>query len=292
MPKPRQPLEKQITSWPQLRDVLEELANAGWAFRGQADTTWPLETSLTRYLKTFGGSSKDWPRRELHILHTFKRKAHLLLPEIPDDGETVEWLALMQHHGAPTRLLDFSWSPYVAAFFALERATADAAIWAICSGPKVPNYRGFYLSALLNKVMGLTSSDGLSPGLLDQARRERVPLALLGEPVRMNQRMITQSGTFLIPSTRIDVPVDTILPEPFVLKLTLHTSQLRRETMNSLYNMNINNGALFPGIDGFARSLAYELEYEWRVDPRAARRVLGRGRGKKRTSPGNGIIVK
>jgi hypothetical protein len=183
----------------------------------------------------------------------------------------------MQHHGAPTRLLDFSWSPYVAAFFALERATANAAIWAICSGPKVPNYRGFYLSALLNRLMGLPPSAGLSPDLQRQASRERVSLALLGEPVRMNQRMITQSGTFLIPSTRIDVPVDTILPEPFVLKLTLHTSRLRRETMNSLYNMNINNGALFPGIDGFARSLAYELEYEWRVDPQAAQRVMGRG---------------
>jgi FRG domain len=282
MPASRsKPLEKHVTSWNQLRGVLEELANAGWAFRGQADATWPLETSLTRYLKTFGGPQKNWLARERHILHTFKRKAHVLLPDIPAEGETLEWLALMQHHGAPTRLLDFSWSPYVAAFFALERATKDAIIWAICSGPKVPNFRGFYISAILNRLMGFEDSKTLAPKFREAADREHVPHAMLGEPVLMNQRMITQAGTFLIPSTRIDVPVDTILPGPFVLKLTLATSRLRRETMNSLYSMNINNGALFPGIDGFARSLAFELEYEWRVDPQAARRLTGRERRRR-----------
>src|SRR5262245_17600391 len=125
-------LERKISSWSELRNVLERLTNAGWAFRGQADATWPLESSLTRYLKAFGGPEERWLLREKHILHTFKRKAHLLVPRTPEEGETLEWLALMQHHGAPTRLLDFSWSPYVATFFALERATADAAIWAIC----------------------------------------------------------------------------------------------------------------------------------------------------------------
>lgn len=53
------------------------------------------------------------------------------MEHVPADADTFQWLALMQHHGAPTRLLDFTWSPFVSAFFALERATKDAAIWAI-----------------------------------------------------------------------------------------------------------------------------------------------------------------
>ena len=40
----------------------------------------------------------------------------------------------MQHHGAPTRLIDFTWSPYVAAFFALERTLADGVVWAMNPG--------------------------------------------------------------------------------------------------------------------------------------------------------------
>src|SRR5436190_21822744 len=98
--------EREVSSWKELRDVLEDLASAGWAFRGQADATWPLESSLTRYLSTFGGSPDKWVARERKILKTFERKAHLLLSRTPAPLETLEWLALMQHDGAPTRLLD------------------------------------------------------------------------------------------------------------------------------------------------------------------------------------------
>jgi hypothetical protein len=268
--------EREVSSWHELRDVLEELASAGWAFRGQADATWPLASSLTRYLQTFGGPPSDWLYREKKILHTFKRKAHLLLSRTPEDGETLEWLALMQHHGAPTRLLDFTWSPYVAAFFALERATADAAIWAIASGSEVPNYRGFYISALLNRVLELEHARTLYAHFRRAADAEEMPAVLMGEPVLMNQRMTTQAGTFIIPTTRLDVPLESAVPPSSVFKVRLVTKSLRKPTMDRLYNMNINNATLFPGVDGLARSLAFELEFEWSVDSEAARRLKRR----------------
>jgi len=262
-----------VSSWNELRDVLEQLARAGWAFRGQAEAKWPLESSITRYLKNFAGPPDIWILKETKILHTFKRKAHLLLPRTPDDGETLEWLALMQHHGAPTRLIDFTWSPYVAAFFALERATSDAAIWAICSGPQIPNYRGFYMSALLNRALGLEHAKTLSEEFKAKADAEEIPPVLMGEPVLMNQRMTTQAGTFIIPTMRLDVSLESLVPTRNLFKITLVTKKLRKQTMERLYNMNINNATLFPGIDGLARSLAYELEFEWRVDPEAVRRL-------------------
>jgi len=282
--------EKTVSSWKELRDVLEDLANAGWAFRGQADASWPLESSLTRYLKIFCGDANDWRARESKILRTFKRKAHLLLSRTPEADETLEWLALMQHHGAPTRLLDFTWSPYVAAFFALERATVDAAIWAISSGPAVPNYRGFHISKILNKILGLDRQEAItrkhpykfeSPQISKTASRretevKNIPPAVMGEPVLMNQRMTTQAGTFVIPTIRVDAPVESIVPKESVFKLRLETKSLRRQTMDRLYNMNINNATLFPGIDGLARSLAFELEFEWTVDIQVARRLTQR----------------
>jgi hypothetical protein len=202
-----------------------------------------------------------------------------MLARTPAEDETLEWLALMQHHGAPTRLLDFTWSPYVAAFFALERATADAAIWAGSSGPEVPNYRGFYISALLDRVLELPHPRTLDAEIQWQADREVIPAALISEPVLMNQRMTSQAGTFVIPTSRIDVPVESLIPPASAFKLKLIGRSLRKQTMERLYNMNISNATLFPGVDGLARSLAFELEFQWTVDTEAVRRITGRESG-------------
>ena len=61
----------------------------------------------------------------------FQRRAHHYLNDVPPLGECIEWLALIQHYSGPTRLLDFTHSPYVAAFFAMEKAEHDAVVWAI-----------------------------------------------------------------------------------------------------------------------------------------------------------------
>lgn len=275
-----------VSSWKELRDVLEDLASAGWAFRGQANATWPLESSLNRYLTTFGGAPRKWLAREIKVIRTFKRKAHLLLSRTPEPHETLEWLALMQHHGAPTRLLDFTWSPYVAAFFALEHATKDAAIWAISSGRSVPNYRGFHISQILNRIFEFDRQEAITrmrprkfeePGSReDLTTAARIPAAVMGEPVLMNQRITTQAGTFVIPTIRVDAPLESVVPASSIFKVRLVTNELRRQAMDRLYNMNINNATLFPGIDGLARSLAFELEFEWTVDPQAARRLTRR----------------
>ena len=56
---------------------------------------------------------------EIRLSREFRRAYHDYATHIPSQGSVIEWLALMQHHGAPTRLLDFSYSVYVAAYFPL-----------------------------------------------------------------------------------------------------------------------------------------------------------------------------
>jgi hypothetical protein len=128
----------------------------------------------------------------------------------------------------------------------------------------------------LNRTMELKDSTTLGSEIRQAAAAEKIPPCMIGEPVLMNQRMITQAGTFLVPSMRIDASIESLLPGASIFKLILLTKSLRKDTMNRLYSMNINNAALFPGIDGLARSLAFELEYKWQVDPQAASRLTRR----------------
>ena len=127
------PVYKQyrMESWDAFLKIITGSPYSNWAFRGHRKEAWPLASALSRYFRNFHIDRRAWPQQEGRILRVFKRKAHQFLAQPPDPDDDFQWLALMQHHGAPTRLLDFTWSPYVAAFFALERATGDAAVWAL-----------------------------------------------------------------------------------------------------------------------------------------------------------------
>lgn len=254
-----------LTTWEGFRTTVSGPKYKSWAFRGQSNATWPLFSSLSRYLKTFGVHEKVWPQQEVRILRIFKRKAHLLLQRLPPLDDAFEWLALMQHHGAPTRLLDFSWSPFVAAFFALEHASADAAVWAVF--PPGLNTRP---NRTLRPSQTITG-DEIGPWVEGAYEKHFLPnelrMAVIGEPHNMNQRLLAQGGTFVMPGV-LDEPIEAIVPPDSVVKFVLPADRMRDAAMTELYAMNINNATLFPGLDGLARSLAYELEHHWAFNPK------------------------
>jgi hypothetical protein len=260
----------EIHSWKRYQQIVAGPEYRSWAFRGQSDASWPLFSSLSRYLIQYRIDPRAWPEQEMRSLRIFRRKAHLFLNVVPPDDDSFQWLAMMQHFGAPTRLLDFTWSPFVAGFFALERATKDAAVWGL-SLPRL--WKAQY------KVPGITKPKkheelGMrTPGNYERFFiQNRIPFVATGEPMVMNQRLVAQSGTFVVPGL-LDKPVDDIIsnyekPESALTKFVLKTAEIREEAMYSFYNMNITNASLFPGLDGLARSLAYEIEYHWGYNPR------------------------
>src|SRR5688500_15576641 len=118
-----------LDSWADFLHVITDTRYSDWAFRGHADARSPLLSGLSRQLRTLRVDPAVWLDQEERILRIFRRKAHNFLAQVPAPDDDFEWLALMQHNGAPTRLLDLTWSPYVAAFFALERALGDSVVW-------------------------------------------------------------------------------------------------------------------------------------------------------------------
>ena len=251
---------KRLRSWEDFLSLAAESPYHNWAFRGQRDASLPLYSALSRYLLTYRIDPRAWSDQEQRILRIFKRKAIHFLDHVPQREDDFQWLALMQDHGAPTRLLDFTWSPYVAAFFALHNATEDAVIWA-CNPFEIES------------VMKLDIEE---PGVF---RRHFLtgtqPFVWIGEPHAMNRRLIAQSGTFLTPAI-LDQPIEEILtgypdPENTLIKFILPADKIRQRGLRELYKMNITQATLFPDLDGLARSLAYELEFHWAYDPRKVR---------------------
>lgn len=236
-------------------------AHAGWAFRGEVSAQWPLVSSLTRRLQTYCDDRSLWPLREERALRVFRRKAHIYLPDRGALDDDLRCLALMQHHGAPTRLLDFTKSPFIAAFFALEEAVTDAAVYALNTPALWEAAPGFDTTLTRERI------DPRQPGHFNRYfLGNRWPLIWFGEPSEMDRRLVAQSGLFVIPGV-LDQSLERILagyasPDPLLIKYVLPL-EMRVEAMQQLYRMNLTHASLFPDLEGLARSTAYELEVVW-----------------------------
>lgn len=250
-----------IGTWRELAATLESLD--GWAFRGEKSSQWDLLTSLSRRLKLYAPDAASWRLREERAIRIFRRKAHNYIPDQQAQADDLRLLAIMQHHGAPTRLLDFTKSPFVATFFALENATAEAALFALDT-PRLWNAAPVFDASLTRELI-----DPRRPGNFDRYfAPNTTPVLWFGEPAEMDRRLIAQSGLFVVPGV-LHLPLDDILGHydpsgDLLLKIVLQPG-IREEAMRALYRMNITYATLFPDLDGMAKSLAYELEVAWRI---------------------------
>lgn len=134
-----------------LKDFLSSVdgkVNKGWMFRGQKSDLWPLVSKFERACERLNVTRAERQRIEDNMIREFRRRLHQYTTHIPLANSYLECLALMQHHGAPTRLLDFTYSPHVAAYFAFEYAEprSSVAIWALNF-----NWLTKQLSAVLKK---------------------------------------------------------------------------------------------------------------------------------------------
>jgi hypothetical protein len=252
-----------VSNWNEFVGLSSELD--GWAFRGQEDASWALLSSLSRYLNSFIPDRTTWRSREERAIRIFRRKAHNYLPDQRVLDNDLRCLALMQHHGAPTRLLDFTKSPFVAAFFALEGAVSDAAVFAL-NTPKL-----WYATPASNPGLSRDAIDPRIDGNFDRYfLQNNSDLLWIGEPEEMDRRLVAQSGTMVVPGV-VDKSLDEILNEYHVgtclIKKLVLSQIMREQAMKALYRMNITNATLFPDLDGLARSIRVELEVIWQAEP-------------------------
>jgi hypothetical protein len=260
------------------RELPEQQSQHWWLFRGMP-SDFPLQTSLERVLMDAGIDLREAPPIERKLLKEFKRRAHCYLGALPTHGDVLGWLALMQHYGAPTRLLDWTYSFFVAAFFALRDAVSNppnkrrpAVVWALFRDAfglqkQAPDAGVAYGIAAAKSTwqadMGRPDGDNIYDGInayLLHVMENPVKSIWAVNAFQLNERLSIQQGLFLCPGDVTTSFEDNLMAGgPSAKNLVCFEistePQARREMLCALHRMNINNTSLFPGLDGFAGSL-------------------------------------
>lgn len=222
-----------------------------FSFRGQSNSSWGLRSSLLRTIGVSGASDDDLIGIETECLRAFQEVAHLHLPLsiLPEQHEElrdrVAWWTLMQHFGAPTRLLDWTSSIYVALYFAvIENPKEDGVVFATVSGS---------IDSLNRKVaQKWFDFDGVgAPQSLMFIQRRRT-----------FDRIAAQQGCFSL-SHNVSADHGQILEklwksapeEQHSFSKLIVPASLKPDFLRRLRLMNITASSLFPGIDGVGRSL-------------------------------------
>ncbi len=284
---------EQAESWDEFCRWSSELD--GWGFRGQREAGWPLQTSLERVIRVAyfhgnngGHHNLDRETEGQELLRRFQEQAPRYIHSLPPKDDMGSWLALMQHYGAPTRLLDWTDSAYVALYFAIEKQGAIPAIWAID------------LNWLERRGRELLTSKGLPPVpfALEPRRHclnavlsaKKMPLIVRIDPLENNPRMVVQRGFFLWKLFEETPFFDQILtsmiihPEipslPVIRKLKVPSEQ-RVQFLERLGGMDIHRTALFPvGHNGtqrlevFCHSLKLNLQKKVSLEEEQASQEL------------------
>ena len=244
--------DQEINSIEEFLASLRETAleNLVW-FRGQARSEWKLIPNIARETDAHPGGAMDL---EAAAIKRFKQNAGAFLSKNPEG--TWQWIFLMQHHRALTRLLDWSESPLVALYFALEQGhdEFDAAVW--CLDPMRLNEHAGHRSRNPRDVLGFEDDNQLDsylPEMVTQGQPVLGPVAAIAP--RNTARMAAQSATFTIIHAD-PKPIEDVNDGSHIWRFMVpaQSKQALREDMRL---MGFNELMLFPGLE---RVAAHALE--------------------------------
>ena len=287
--------ETELEHWNDLTQLNHGFTSR-FVYRGQSDSEWGLSSSLERLVKLYhpfpSGYFAILDGYAEEILKDFKWKYPIYSKNpAPNDEDTLEWCSILQHYGAPTRMVDFTYSPYIALYIAIENSTTRyCSIWCL--------NKDVYTSPVVQELSKKTDECLTSQYELEKYMHEQVNLRLRGcilkdvqpgiflvRPKLTNERICRQQGLFAIPGKMaisfednvfskisnkdaIKIPFKEIIEysnshqgtykqvDIALLKINIST-KLRQDLMKYLNQININAESLYPGLEGLAKSMAF-----------------------------------
>lgn len=259
-------VEQRIETVGELIYSLNKLPNH-FAFRGHADSAWKLESTLERAVGD-RWSADLATKIEEYSLNAFRSKYHIYNQNEHVPRSKLSWLSVMQHYGVPTRLLDFTESPYVALYFALESYSplsgSDLAIYAIDYTAIMDKSLEFIKRKdqkfIETRETVHSHRDSVFDDVVD---RFSYDILWITEPLEVNARMDRQSGTFLLSGNR-EKTIESLLNSSIydgcqVVKFTIN-SKLYEPVYALLRKMSINAKSIYGDLAGLAKAIKMELQ--------------------------------
>ena len=269
--------ETALDSWEDFLPVVAQFRDNTFVYRGQADARWKIESTLDRLEARFpttpntsGTNPKQFQcspvTRRVH-LEAFKETVRGKRGSSPGDLSENEWWALAQHHGLATPLLDWTYSPFVALFFAFEEgAYIDWTERRVCE----PERRTVYVVPF-HLISENGSAQHPAPELFSPRREITYRLSSQsGVLMKMPEPVCSKSGVRttidLEASVRARFAEETSgnTPARSVLRKITMPNNDRKGCLKLLNKMNINRMSLFADLDGAARYInsLWEIDFE------------------------------
>jgi len=248
-----------IQSWEQL---CEEVYHDSWkpglgryrsdfAFRGLSDSGYELRNSFLR-------NCGEHPELEYHLLRNFRKYS---IGKDPQLSNTF-WrsLVLAQHHGLPTRLLDRTYSPFVAMHFAtanIEKHDTNGVIWKV-DFVKANKLVGSPFSDLLEEVKCNAFTLEMLEQIVSLSDFDKLfeeNQVLFFEPPSLDERIVNQFALFSVMTSPTAILDQWLKNHPHLFRRLIIPAELKLEIRDKLDQANITERVLFPGLDGLAKWL-------------------------------------
>lgn len=231
-----------------LRDRAEDETREPLWFRGQSRSEWALDPKISR---------ADDGRPESHLLNRFRQSASYILQQPQQSLTDFDWLFLMQHHGAPTRLLDWTESALVGLYFCIsENLDSEGALWVLapCDLNAISNYQPEYQYEIPS--FEDSQLQNYAPKTVAAETKTRLlPMAAIA--VRNSPRMHAQQGVFTI-AHRGESKLDSLAasrPESRFLWRYIVPADAKRVLRRELALLGFGKFQLFPELTSIAEGV-------------------------------------
>jgi type I restriction enzyme M protein len=261
---PLKPVEVEVTEWLELILQLSLFQNSRWIFRGEG------EYERNELLPKIGRNGVVREDRytlcelEKTNFHQFKLYANSYLPRTPTDWEL---LAIAQHHGLPTRLLDWTRSPLAASFFALSdsegphecavddpRHDRDFADPRERSTTESESAHSSFERDGCAVIYCLRAPEPLDTSIITYPFGADYQGVMLLNPPHVHQRIISQDGVFTVFSDpKCPIEKDTT-------RRILVQKKDKRTFLEHLFRLGIHHAILFPDLDGISKHLSWRIQ--------------------------------